>query len=302
MAQVLTADNLADFHATGKIPEFVKPTDKPAEVIEEKPVEVKSVEVELDDKVEDDQGLTAAERKAYSEKIARKISAKHRALKQAEAAIGTETKGRQAAEKLASDLRQELTLLKSAAAGDGAPKEKDFEDAGAYWKAVMRWTADQAVATDRLEREKERIAAERQERIAKFADTVDNWDDAVEALKGTPQHQAVLDYIADAELGPALLYYFSSHPDEYEKLTRLRPVFAVAEVGKIETKLERKAQKVEKTEKADEALDTFKTLSKAPAPIQALNESATVVTKDPSNMSFDELREYNREQRMKRRS
>lgn len=308
MAQVLTSEGLAEFHATGKIQEFVKPGSE--EVKGEKPAESKpaddpvSTEAELDDKAEDDQGLTAAERKAYSEKIARKISAKHRALKQAEAAIGKETQGRQAAEKQASDLRAEIAQLKSKVDDGEGPKREDFKSDGEWWDAKIDWKAEQKANKKFTEleakRETDRAEAAKQERIGKFAATVDDYDDVVESLKGVPQHQAVIDYMSDADLGPALIYYFGAHPDEYEKLARMKPIFAVAEVGKVETRLERKAEKVEKTEKADEALDTLKApISRAPAPITPLNESATVVTKDPSKMDVDELRAYNREQRLK---
>lgn len=310
MAQVLTSEGLADFYQGKATPEFVKPEEPKTEIvikgntIDGKPQDEPSpVSTEhLDDKVEDDQGLTAAERKAYSEKIARKISAKHRALKQAEAAIGKESQGRQAAEKQASDLKAEIAQLKAKVDDGEGPKRDDFKSDGEWWDAKIQWRVDQGVskgiAERETKREQERVEVERRTRIAKFAEGVDDYDETVESLKGVPQHQAVIDYMSDADLGPALIYYFGSHPDEYQKLASMKPVFAVAEVGKVETRLERKAEKVEKTVKADEALDTLKApISRAPAPITTLHETASVVTKDPSKMDVDELREFNRAQR-----
>ena len=312
MAQVLTSEGLAEFYAGAKVPEFVKPeAEKPKEEAKPEPkveAEKKPSPASKEPKVdeEDDQGLTPAERTEYSEKIARKISAKHRALKQAEAAIGTEAKQRQAAEKLASELKAEIAKLKESAIPDDGkgPKRSDFENDADWWDAKIDWKAEQKAEAKftalEAKRAKESAEAAKHERIAKFATTVDDYDEVVDSLKGVPQHQAVIDYMSDADLGPALIYYFGSHPDEYEKIARLKPVFAVAEVGKIETRLERKAEKVDKTEKADEALETFKApISRAPAPITPISDSATAVNKDPSKMSFDELRAHNRELRMK---
>lgn len=305
MAQVLTSEDMV----AGKPAEFIKPDRILAKEPKIEKVEPVSKEPKVeDDGKEDDEGLTATERTAYSEKIARKISAKHRALKQAEAAIGKETQGRQAAEKQASDLKAEIAKLKeSGPVDDGkGPKRGDFGSDAEWWDAKIDWKAEQKAEEKftKLEtlRAQERAETAKQERISKFAQGIEDYDEVVDSLKGVPQHQAVIDYMSDADLGPALIYYFGRHHDEYEKISRLKPIFAVAEVGKIETKLERKAEKVDKTETADKALETFKApISRAPAPIQELNESATPVNKDPSKMTFDELRAHNREQRLKRR-
>lgn len=263
---------------------------------------------EPDDKIEDDEGLTAAERKAYSEKIARKISAKHRALKQAEAAIGKETQGRQAAEKLASEFKAEIEVLKKGVPKDDGkgPKREDYpqtdEGAAAWWDAKIDWKAEQKAEAKytalEQRREQEKLETAKQARIAAFAATVDDYDEAVESLKGLPQHQAVLDYLVEAELGPNLIHYFGSHTDEYEKLTKMKPVAAVAEVGKIESRLERKADKAEKTKEADEALDKLKSpISRAPAPISAIPEGVNPVKKDLTTINnFDEYRRAKRAQ------
>lgn len=282
-----------------------KPKEEPKPEVEPK-VEPKAEEP--DDKIEDDEGLTAAERKAYSEKIARKISAKHRALKQAEAAIGTEAKGRQAAEKLASDLKAEIEVLKKGVPKDDGkgPKREDYpqtdEGAAAWWDAKIDWKAEQKAEAKYADlekrREQEKLETAKQARIAAFAATVEDYDEVIDALKGTPQHQAVLDYLVEAELGPNLTYYFGSHTDEYQKLTKMKPVAAVAEVGKIESRLERKAEKVEKTEKADEALEKLKSpISRAPAPITAIPEGVSPVKKDLTTINnFDEYRRAKRAQ------
>lgn len=306
MAQVLTSEGMAE----GKAPETILPDrKKPVEKVEVKaePKVEPSVDSTKADETEDDQGLTPAERTAYSEKIARKISAKHRALKQAEAAAGKESQGRQAAEKEASDLRKEIAeLKKSTPVDDGkGPQRKDFASDADWWDAKIDWKAEQKAEAKftalEAKRETERIEAEKSKRIAAFAETVDDYDETVEAINGAPQHQAVLDYIGGADLGPHLIYYYGKHPDEYEALSKMKAVQAVAMVGKTETKLEKKAEKVEpKKDDAKPDLEGFKApISRAPAPIQPLNESATPVQKDPSKMEFHELRAYNRAQRMK---
>ena len=308
MAQVLTSEGLADFYATGKMPDYVPPAelakdDKPANKAITETEEKPAVAAPEDD-TEDAEGLTAAERKAYSEKIAKKISAKHRALKQAEAQATREGRERQAAVKEASDLRAEIAKLKETVTDDGkGPKRADFDNDADWWDAKIDWKAEQKAEEKftalEKRREAERIEAAKIKRIQEFATTVDDYDDTVDVLKGLPQHQAVIDYASEADMGPQIIYYLGQHPDEYESLAKMSAVKAVVELGKIEAKLERKAEKSEKAE-AKSSLDSFKApISKAPAPIEPLSETVNAVQKDPSKMSVDELRAYNRTQRMR---
>ncbi len=73
---------------------------------------------------------------------------------------------------------------------------------------------------------------------------------------------------------------------------------AVAEVGKIESRLERKAEKVEKTKEADDALDKLKSpISRSPAPITAIPERVNPVRKDLTTINnFAEYRHAKRAQ------
>jgi hypothetical protein len=306
MAQVLTSEGLAEFHATGKVAEFVKPEAeaKPAKVeAKEEPspviTEPEAAKAELDDVKEDDEGLTAAERKAYSEKIARKISAKHRALKQAEAFGDHQSRERQAAEKKASDLAKEIAELKAKAPSapqiDGGPKREDFDSDAAWWDAKIDWKADQKaeLKVNELDRKRERA-----KRIEKFASTVDDYDDMLAVNASKKMHQPVIDYATDSDLGPALMYYYGQNPDEYDKLSKLSPVSAVAAMGKLEAKLERQTEAIKEAKGEPEPAKTSP-LSRAPEPIQALSESATPLRKKPEDMDVDELRAYNRQQRIK---
>lgn len=315
MAQVLTSEGLADFYATGKMPDYVPPAelakyDKPANKAipetEEKPA-VSAPDAEK----EDEDGLTAAERSEFSEKITKKINAKTRALKQAEAQLLREGREKQAAVKEASDLRVEIAKLKESVKDDGkGPKRADFESDADWWDAKIDWKSEQKAEEKftalEQKRERERIEAARQKRVAAFAENVPDYQEAIEALDGLSaitnpnSRQAILDYVSEADLGPAIVHYLGTHLDEVDGLAKLSPVAAVAAVGKIESKLERKEAKAEKAEAKTDALDSFKApISKAPAPIEPLSETVNAVKKDPSTMTVDELRAYNRAQRMR---
>jgi hypothetical protein len=310
MAQVLTSEGLAEFHATGKIPEFVKPVEdqpKPAEVKADPKVEpsVVSDKVEAAIEAEDDQGLTAVERTEFNEKMRRKIGAKHRAMREAEEFAEENYRERRAAEKRADDLAAEIAAMKSTAAPtpeDKEPSRADFASDAEYWDAKIDWKAAQAVKKDRAARAEEIRAAEAQkmeaERIARnkaFAAVTPDYEETVAALSDedlmVPPHMS--QYLYESDMSPQLMYHFAKNPEVFRDIAKLSPIKAVAAMGKLESKLEAKAPAVEPGK-------TPTSLSRAPAPIQALQDSATPVQKDPSKMSFDELRAYNREQRMRK--
>ena len=93
-----------------------------------------------------------------------------------------------------------------------------------------------------------------------------------------------MQYIVESDVGPQLAAHLVKNPGEAERIAKLSPVRMIAELGKLETKLDAEPQPAK-------AAAPVKQVSKAPAPIQALSSDASAVAqKDPSQMSFAELR------------
>jgi len=322
MPKVITGEGLQEFIESGKH-ETIAPQKKsenkaPAlevkketPVVEVKPEEPKP-EVKSEAKPEDD-GLEP-EDKDLSEIIRKKIGKKHRAMKEAqEAAADAEAFAKnqydraRLAEEKAAQLARELEEARKAS--QPPPKEetkpdiKDFtDDKGQvkwteYTEAVAKYTADRAVQEDRARQAQEREAAEKAEAARKFKEKADKIDGFAEKLAGSQVWfpNAVLEYITESEDGPEIVMHLLDNPETAEKISKLRPIKAIAEIGKIvKTLAEPKA--VEPPQAPPVVVDR----GGAPPPITPISGmgSGTVNT-DPSKMSFRELREYERAKRKK---
>jgi hypothetical protein len=109
----------------------------------------------------------------------------------------------------------------------------------------------------------------------------------------------------ESEFGADLLYHLAKHPDTLERFRKLSPRRFIAELGKLETKWEKPAGAETTTLSQAAAATTTASpaVSKAPAPIAALaSDKSTVVHKDPSTMTFKELREFERQRDAERRA
>ena len=318
MAQVLTSEGLAEFHSTGKVPEFVKPEEPKPDV---KADEVKSesspastdAKDDVDD-TEDENGLTPRQKRELTSKMLKAIGAKHKAAmlarKEADEATSlaeNQFNERKLIDRKLEEVQRKLDEIESKSipqtADEKEPQRKDFASDAEYWDAKIDWKADQKVKANearRLEQEQAALAqkldAARIERNKAFAATVDDYEETIESLGesglNVPGH--ISQYLMESETSAQLMYYFAKHQDEYQSIAALSPIRAIAAIGKLEARLEAKGPDM----KSESNPQT--PISRAPAPIQPIQESATPVQKDPAKMTFDELRVYNREQRIKK--
>lgn len=327
--QVVTSENLAEFVTTGKVADFVppkpdakteaiaadvKPEVKPDAAIDakasEKPSDEKARDetgkfVKADEKAAETKGATSAtddadEDAKLTEKIQRIIGKKHRAMREAEE-FGAE-EGRRAieAERRADALQRQIDELQGKKSegpksGDGVdpdePKQADFKTVGDYTRALVKYTAEKAGKNARQHAEQSR----QQEHANTVIDAFVERQDAFKAA--TPDYEEVLESadivvpplvqqcLVESEVGPQLAYYFAKNPEEITRLKKLPPSRQATEFGKLETKFEKKEAAPVATARTE--------ISKAPAPIQALEaKSAPVTNKDPKDMSFQELRAH----------
>lgn len=265
--------------------------------------------VDADD-VEDENGLTARQKRELTAKMLKAVGAKHRAAMLAKSEAEESNRiaeqqfnERRLLEKRLEDAEAKLQGLEKPAAEDKEPQRADFKSDAEYWDAKIDWKAQAAVRKDRAARaEEQKQEAQRALDIARakrnqdFAKTVTDWDDVSAALSAAhpdapPGH--IQQYIYESDSSAAMMYYFGKHPEEYSRILELSPVRAIAAIGKIEAKLE--------TPETKPSGNTV-SISRAPAPIAAVPESVSPIPKDLSKIKdYDEFRRAKRELEAKTR-
>ena len=100
------------------------------------------------------------------------------------------------------------------------------------------------------------------------------------------------------EVGVRLGYYLAKPENraEYDRIVKLSPTRALAELGKLEDRLDKKPDA--KADKAGEGNVT--PISRAPSPITPLEGKSAPSQKDPAKMTIQELREYERARKLER--
>lgn len=120
----------------------------------------------------------------------------------------------------------------------------DF-DQEAHTEAMADWVIDkrelltkQASASTR----QSELVANHNKRIDTAATMYPDFDDVVEASADLPVTQAMHETILQSEFSADIVYYLAKHPEETKKIAALPPVRQIAELGKIETKFEKKPE------------------------------------------------------------
>lgn len=332
MAQVVTPDNNVEFITTGKVADFKPPepvkTDAKPEVKAENgaapqadAAKAATPETQTDQprgedgkfkKAGEDPAATsdADEDAKLTEKIQRIINKKHREMREAQEFATGEGRRAIAAERRAAELEREIAALRSGKSdGPGAdssvdpdePKPADFKTVGEYTRALVKYEAKKAGDASKANAETTRQQSEANAMVNAFAKRQDEFKattaDYEEVVNGSELelHQVGMQYLIESEMGPQLAYHLAKNPDEGTRLKKLSPSRLLAELGKMEAKLEgSKAAPVAAAPKDPPQV------SRAPAPIQTIEGKSTTVVKDPSQMSFQELREHRRQEQAKR--
>jgi hypothetical protein len=180
--------------------------------------------------------------------------------------------------------------------------EKYYDDkrnfrAFEYAEALAAWSARQAVDEDRQRQAEAARSAEASAAQALAKSRIDEaakkYPDFVEVTTraDVKTHNAVLQYLTASEHIGDVIYYLATNPDFVERINKLNPLKAIAEIGKLELTFEKPAT----ASTASAATPPAKVVTGAPAPIKPLSSAATAnINVDPANMSFKELRAYER--------
>ncbi len=282
MVNVVTSEGMQAFIESGKTEDI-----KPPEKIEQKSDDVSRETTEVKDnavKAEDDDD------KDLPERVRQQIGKKHRAMKEAEEFAEREYNQRRAAEKQADQFKSERDALAKRfdeieqksrpAVVMEAPKQSDFATVDEYLDAKTDYLVDQKLKKQEVAQQ-ERIANEKarqtQNEFAKsIEEAVKKYPDFQEVTEAadfqTPDHitQYLLESDTKAELGYHLSLMFRDDPAELNRILKLSPIRAIAELGKMEVRISKPIEK-----------HTDKTpISKAPAPITPLSNGPADINAD----------------------
>lgn len=190
---------------------------------------------------------------------------------------------------------------KAPASADAMPTPDQYEDYDAYIVAKAQWAArGEFKAEQERERKKsesakaEMTAQERRERTLSQADKArekyEDFDDVISTPSLAKFTREVAEVIHDSDMGADIAYYLGKNPAEAERISRLSPIAAAREVGKLELKLSSPA-KVEP-----------KRITSANPPVETLSGDKVGAQKDPSKMSDQEWYEWDKAERAKKLS
>jgi len=182
------------------------------------------------------------------------------------------------------------------------PDPKAFYDDKGQFKAfdyaeeLAAYSANKAVADDRarVAEEQRQIQLQEAQRKAeeRVAEAKKVHPDFVEVMNtaDVKTHDALLQYLSASDNIAEVSYYLAKHPEYLERINKMHPLKAIAEVGKLELTFEKVAAPKE---------EPAPIISKAaPAPITPITTSgAAAVITDPSKMNFQQLRAYERSRR-----
>jgi hypothetical protein len=301
MSQVVTNENMLELIQTGRVAEFVAPVTEPVKVEEAKaePTVEKSVEEKPTEAVATEAAKPTDVDAELPEKVQKRINEKHRQMKEAEEWGKAQYLEKLAAEKRVGELEAKVSGLEKSNTPAPvkepatAPKQEDFSTVAEYVDASVDWKLKQkeAEAAESV-RKSEQIQLEQahQKRILEASSRIADYESVVNKSE-IELRMPLIQYIRESDMGPDLAYHLAKNPDVAERLNRLSPIKQLAEMGKLEMTIQKPAKADEpKSSKTPEQ-------SKAPAPITPIDGKKEPVTKDPSEMSFAELRQHNEQQR-----
>jgi hypothetical protein len=291
---------------TGRVADFVAPTSEVApkdEPKDEQKTDEAKPEAEQQTATET---AEAKEPKAAEddlpERAQKRINEKHRQMKEAEEFGKAQYLEKLAAEKRVGELEAKVAELEksnSPAPVDEpakAPKQEDFATVAEYVDAQVEWKLQQRAVEDAKKAAQSAQAAidsAHQARVNKFVESHPDYQETLEKADLTLAIP-LLQYIRESDLGPDLALHLSKNVEIAERLNRLSPIKALAELGKIEAKLA--PAKVDEPKPSSRQPET----SKAPAPITPIDGKKEPVQKDPSQMTFAELRAHNAAERRRK--
>jgi hypothetical protein len=198
---------------------------------------------------------------------------------------------KQAAERRIAEAEAKAKRVQDAVAGHQEPKESDYPDIAAYWAALGAFNYARnaakgeiglaAAEVEKAKQDSESVrAAQMQALQANFADErreaatryVDFDAALAVAANARIVSQPLAEMVLSSDLPADLAYYLGKNPEVAQKLSRMPPLDAARELGRIEAGL---------------TLPQPKIASNAPPPINPVKPSGSA-GRDPAKMTASE--------------
>lgn len=221
-----------------------------------------------------------------------KPASEHRVNEGVQKRINEITRQRYEEQRRAEAAEAELERLKNVE-DVSKPKEEDFDDYDGYIEALTDYKVQKNLEKMSTQFSQAQIQKQNQERQIKFQQKLGNASvkhpDLNEVLydeNGQPRifvTDSMSDYIAESETGDDVLYFLGKNPIEANRIAMLPPVLAGRELSRIES-----------------GFKSQPSITRAPEPISPVHGKASV-SKDPSQMTDREFREWRLKQIKQRR-
>lgn len=248
---------------TPAVVETVPPPETPVEPGEE----VKQAEPRLFTQDEHERAIQAAKAKLerkYEREYRARLESENASLRQRDAPKAVEAPGKPARENYADDV--------------------SFIEDLAGWKADQKFQSAQAAQQQEMQRQaQERTFTEVKQSYEKRAEAIRVTNPDFDELVTDPDlniSEPMAYAIALSESGPKLALYLAKNPAEADRIAQLHPSLAQMELGRLDAKI---------------SAPIAKTVSTAPAPLNALNSTKALVA-DLSNLSQEEYEKARRKQ------
>lgn len=171
------------------------------------------------------------------------------------------------------------------------PEQHGFDDAKyqaaltEYNKQVARSEAIAVIQAERVREQQQQKVQSFRQREAEYMAKNPDYRDIVygEAFMSVPLSAATAELIAESPDGPAIALHLAKNLELASHLAELPPVQAAREIGRIEARLAKEAEKP-------------KPLTNAPPPPPSIEAVEPAVEKDPSKMTDAEFAKWRRRQ------
>jgi hypothetical protein len=179
-----------------------------------------------------------------------------------------------------------------AAKGTEKPVQSDFDTYEDFSEALVDWKVSERLETHEVKRrasiEHDQVLTARNRavdahrvRIDAFREENADFDTVIEKAKDLPMTQPMQDSVINSDVGPAVMYHLSKNPEECDRISRLHPMAAIKEMGKIEAQLE--VASTGPTSRAE-------SVTRAPRPIKPVGGGATASTVALDKLPYQEYK------------
>ena len=209
------------------------------------------------------------------------------------------------------ELRKGLPTPADDETGKPDPKSYKEGEEAKYWEDLAKWTADKAVAKDRIEQraqaekqaaeaESARILSEHEGRVREFKKSAPDYDEVFAAIGENPIRPWLKDAVLESDHSAELAYHLAKNPDEVVRLNKMKAITAVRELGRLESRLVDKVEKLDSQRQPDASAATPTRTRNIPAPITPVRGGESTIDKDPRQpMPYSEYKALRRAGRIK---